>query len=127
LRRGKIITYGRPGGITREHIKEAVSYVFRQNPEKPTIERRIRFKCGTEAYNNVLEIFDEEVNHQIARISALTGSDRLLPKNPITGDLYNLALDPIRFVQVYIKDVGNVEIIEDTSLNRIHLADRTQG
>src|SRR5690606_2263915 len=82
LRRGKIITYGRPGGITREHIKEAVSYVFRQNPEKPTIERRIRFKCGTEAYNNVLEIFDEEVNHQLARISALTGSDRLLPKNP---------------------------------------------
>lgn len=127
LRRGKIITYGRPGGITREHIKEAVAYVFRQNPEKPTIERRIRFKCGTEAYNNVLEIFDEEVNHQLARIAALTGSDRLLPKNPVTGDLYNLALDPIRFVQVYIKDVGNVEIIEDTSLNRIHLADRSQG
>lgn len=23
LRRGKIITYGRPGGLTREHIQEA--------------------------------------------------------------------------------------------------------
>lgn len=126
LRRGKIITYGKPGGITREHIKEAAEYVFRQNPDKPTIERRIRFKCGTQAYQNVLEIFDEEVNQQLTRLASLRG-DAAYINNPVSGDNYNLALAPVRFTQVYIKDLGNVEIVEDTSLNRIHLADRLQG
>lgn len=128
LRRGKVITYGKPGGITREHLKEAAEYVFRQNPHKPKIERKIRFKCGTPAYDNVLEIFDEEVNQQLTRMTTLLGDDRIIPKSPVSGsDLYNLALEPVRFISVYIKDIGQVEIIEDTSLNKVHMADRTQG
>lgn len=127
LRRGKIISYAKPGGITREHIKEAAEYVFRQNPDKPTIERRLRFKCGTQAYQNVLEIFDNEVDQQLNRLAATLGSDRVLPKNPMSGDdLYNLELSPVRFTSVYIKDIGMVEIIEDTSLNRIYLGDRLE-
>lgn len=126
LRRGKIISYGKPGGITREHIKEAAEYVFRQNPYKPKIERKLRFKCGTPAYDNVLQIFEEEVNQQLARIASLKG-DMSYISNPVSGDNYNLALAPVRFVSVYIKDIGQVEIIEDTSLNKIHMADRLQG
>lgn len=29
LEKGKTITYSKPGGVTREHIRKAVEYVFR--------------------------------------------------------------------------------------------------
>lgn len=124
LRRGKIISYGKRGGITREHIKEAADYVFRANPYKPTIERKIVFKCGTGAHRNVLDIFSDEVNEQLANLAPLLGSDRVLPKSPVSGDLYNLSMAPVRFVEVYLKDIGMVKIIEDPSLNYVHLTDK---
>lgn len=124
LRRGFIIKYGRRGGLTREHIQQAVDYVFRVNPDKDLIEREVKFKCGTMAYRNVLEIFDTEVNAQLNRLAGLLGADRILPSNPVSGDLYNLSIKPVRFVKVFLPGIGNVEIEEDTSLNRMHLADR---
>jgi len=124
LRRGKVIPYSKRGGITREHIKEAADYVFRGNPDKPRIERRIKFKCGSRAFDNVLEIFKDEIDAQVANLAPFLGSDRILPSNPVSGDLYNLTMAPVRFTQVFLKDIGNVEIIEDTSLNRMHMTDR---
>lgn len=127
LRRGKIIKYGRPGGITREHLKEAVEYIFRGNPHKPTAERRIRFRAGKQAYENVLEIFADEVRAQNAGLNAanLLGSDRVLPKSPVSGtDLMNLTYNPVRFTNVYLPDIGYVEITQDTSLDVSPFADR---
>jgi len=126
-RRGKLIKYGRKGGITRSHIKEAVDYVFRANPDLPAIERVAKFKCGTEAYNNVLEIFQNEVQAQLQANAILMGSDRILPTNPVSGDNYNLKLAPVRFTDVFIPGIGQVQIIEDTSLNRMNLTDRLQA
>ena len=123
LRRGKIIKYGRKGGITKEHIKEAVDYVFIGNPDLPTIERKVKFKCGSAAYDNVLEIFQTEFNAQMAANAALLGADRII-NNPVSGDNYNLILKPVRVVGVWLPGIGNVEVIEDMTLNRIQLADR---
>jgi hypothetical protein len=124
MRRGFIITYGKRGGITREHIRRAADYVFKINPMKSEIERRIKFKCGSEAFKNVLEIYSEEVNQQINNIAALLGSSRLLPENPVTGDLYNLELKPVRFTKVYLPGIGMVEIEEDRTLNYTNITDR---
>lgn len=124
MRRGYIITYGKRGGITREHIKQARDYVFQGNPYKSTISSRIKFKCGSEAFNNVLEIFKDEVNVQIGNLAALLGADRLLPKNPVSGDLYNLKLEPVRFTSVNLPGIGMVEIEEDHSLNFVNITDR---
>lgn len=124
MRRGFIITYGKRGGITREHMRRAADYVFKINPMKSEIERRIKFKCGSEAFKNVIEIYSEEVNQQINNIAALLGSDRLLPENPITGDLYNLELKPVRFTKVYLPGIGLVEIEEDRTLNYTNITDR---
>lgn len=90
MRRGFIITYAKR--ITREHIKQARDYVFQANPYKSTVSSRLKFVCGSEAFNNVLEIFKDEVNIQIGNLAALLGADRLLPRNPVSGDLYNLKL-----------------------------------
>lgn len=124
LKRGYVITYGKRGGITKEHIKQARDYVFQANPYKTTIDSVIRFKAGTQAYNNVLKIYKDEVNHQLQNIAPLLGADRLLPRNPISGDLYNLALEPVRFTKVYLPDIGMVEIQEDKSLDYTGVVDK---
>jgi len=127
LRRGKIIKYGRPGGITRDHLKEAAEYIFRANPHKPIAERRIKFKAGKFAFENILEIFANEVASQNASLNTaqLLGADRVLPRSPISGnDLMNLRYDPVRFTNVFIPQIGQLEIIEDTSLNIQPLSDR---
>lgn len=124
MQRGYRIQYGRRGGITREHIKRARDYVFKANPFKDTVTSRLRFKCGSQAFNNVLEIFKDEVNNQLTNLSALLGADRLLPENPVSGDLFNLELKPVRFTKVNLPGVGMVEIEEDHSLNFANVTDR---
>jgi len=119
LRRGKLIKYARPNGITKNHIKEAVQYVFRNNPHIQPINRRIRFKCGTAAYENVIDIFQDEVRAQLQNLGnqGLMGSDRVLPSNPVSGGLMDLKLSPVRFTQVYLPAIGNVELELDTNLD----------
>jgi len=44
LNKGNVVKYGAPGGITREHIREAVEYVFNQPvPE----ERKMVFRVSS--------------------------------------------------------------------------------
>lgn len=130
LRRGKIIKYGRPGGITRNHLKEAAEYIFRANPDKPIIERKIRFRAGKFAYQNILDIIKDEVASQNAGLNAqmlLSAQSGVLPKPVITGtDLMNLAYNPVRFTSVLVPQVGYVEVVEDTSLNQQPMTDRLQ-
>lgn len=124
LRRGYVKKYGRKGGITKEHIKDMADYVYRANTDLPVIERRLKIKAGTPAYNNVMEIFDAEAKLQLALTASLLGQDRVLPSNPVSGDLYNLSLKLVRFKEVFLPGIGYVEIVEDTSLNRMGLSDR---
>jgi hypothetical protein len=121
LRRGYIIKYSRPGAITVSHIKEAVEYVFRSNPMKVE-DREVTFKCGKQAYDNVLEIFSEEVSRQIANIAPFINSagGSLLPKPVITskdGTNQELVLDYIRFTGVFLAGIGRVYIEHDINLD----------
>lgn len=126
LRRGRIITYPRRGGITKEKIKEAVDYVFKVNPTKNPIDRVVTFKCGTEAYNNVRMLFQTEVDAWLLRSASLLGSERILPKNPVSGtNLMELKLEDYAFTNVPLAGIGQVNIIEDKSLNYMGMADRS--
>lgn len=116
LRRGVVKTYPRPGGITRKMIQEMAEYVFRINPNKPIVERRLKLKLGRYAFQNILEIFKEEVNAQIANIAPFLGSDALV-KDIVTGDNLNKKLGILRFTEVFLPNIGMVSIEEDTSLN----------
>ena len=127
IRRGKLIQYNRPGGITRAHIKEAVEYVFRMN-DLPEELRSIQFNVGKKASENVYQIFKDEIDAQLGGgLASLLGSDRVLPYNPVTGkSLTELVLNPVRFTQVYIRGIGSIRIKHDPSLDRAPLADRFQ-
>ena len=124
-RRGRIIEYGRPGGITKQHIREATEYVFRTKPDMQFENRRVKFKCGMQAYYNVLELFEDEVRAQVANIAPFLGSDRTI-NNPVSGDNKNLELGAVRFTKVYIPQIGMVEIEHDPSLDYGLKGDRFQ-
>lgn len=116
LRRGKVMQYPKPGGITRKDLVELAEYVFKVSPKLPVEKRRLKLKAGRFAYENILEIFKDEVRAQIDRISPLLGADALL-KGVVTGDLMSLKLNPVRFTNVFLNGIGYVDIEEDTSLN----------
>jgi len=127
IRRGKIITYGRPMGITRSNIKEAVEYVFRVNPHLPEENRTIRFNVGKGALENMYQIFKEEVDAQVGGLGDWLGADRVIPKSPVSGsDLLNLSLEAVRFTKAYIPGIGNIEVKHDPSLDFYPGADRFQ-
>jgi len=127
IRRGKLIQYGRPMGITRAHLKEATEYVFRNNPHLADVDRKIQFNGGKFAVENVYQIFKEEINAQFGSIEKLLGSDRVIPKSPVSGSsLTELSLEAIRFTSVFIQGLGNVSIKHDPSLDNYPMADRFQ-
>lgn len=125
FRRGFRIQYGRPGGITKQDIQKAANYVYSINPYMDVEQRKLKFICGSKAFDNVLEIFSDEVNPQLERIGNLLGNQYLLPKPIITGTSNtDLTLMPIRFTNVYLKGIGQVEIIKDPSLDFQPMVDR---
>lgn len=122
LRRGKKIKYSRPGGITKSHIREAVEYVFRGNPELTWEDRVITFEVGEQALYNVLEIFRDEVNAQMAsNVTFIQSSGgNILPKSTVSsqdGTLQELELDWIRFTSVMLPGIGRVKIKHNKNLD----------
>jgi hypothetical protein len=126
MRRGKLIQYGRPMGITRAHVKELVEYVFRGNP-LPSIEREVELACGQYAIENMRDIFSKEIDAQLNQIGRFVGAESLggIAQKVVTGSsLTELKLAPLRFTEVFIEGIGNLKIKEDVSLNHYPGADR---
>jgi hypothetical protein len=124
MRRGFIVTYGKRGGITLSHIKQIRDYVFKANPTKDIKDSILRFKCGTEAFNNIDTLIQREFNVQLQQIAPLLGADRVLPSNPVSGDLYNLKLELVRAKTVNVPGIGWLEVMEDKSMNYINVTDK---
>lgn len=125
MRRGFIHTYARRGGITLEDIKIVRDYVFKINPQKDFKDSILRFKAGTEAYNNIDTLIQREFNVQLQNIAPLMGSVMILPTNPVSGGLYDLRLDLVRAKMVNIPGIGWTEVIEDKTMNYINVTDKS--
>jgi len=133
MRRGKIITFPKFGGITKAHIAEAVDYIYRGNPELPWEEREVVFEGGKLAEDNLLLIFQNEVMQQIQvlqtgnMLTTLFGDrgllDERLRTKLVTGkDLNNLELSSmLRFTSVMLPGIaGKVSIRHNPSLDRLN-------
>lgn len=124
-RRGRLIKYSKPNGITENHIREAAAYIFQSRPDLQYYDRRIKFKCGWMAYQNMLALFEKWVVAQTTGLSLFMGADRALPQNPISGtNLQNLKLAPVVFTEVPIPMIGMVQIEHDPSLDFMSGSDR---
>lgn len=117
MRRGKIISYGRPMGMTREDLADAMEYLF-VNSSLPTYEREATFSCGKHMEQNFYQIFKEEINSQNAGIGNWLGSDRVIPNPVVTGkDNMNLSYSGVRFTSVNIIGIGKINVKHDPSLD----------
>ena len=123
IRRGKVIKYPKPGGITKQHIMEAVSYIFKGRGDMHPLQRKVKFKVGKFAYQNILEIFREEISNQLTNLAPYLGTDSRI-KSPLSGDLDALVMNPVAFKQVHLPGIGSVEIEWDPSLDYMPGADR---
>jgi hypothetical protein len=124
IRRGKMIKYARPGGITVDHLHEAASYVYK-NSTIPVRERTIRFKAGWFAYQNMMQIFREEAVQQLNGLPAgMLGTDKQINDPVFSGNLDELKMQAVVIKQVMIPGLGNVICEHDPSLDYQPLADR---
>ena len=124
-RRGRLIKYSRPNGITVNHIREAASYIFASRPDLQYYDRRLKFKCGMQAYYNMLAIFEKYVVANLTGISILNGSDRVLPRSVVSGSSNtDLKLSPVVFTEVPIPGIGMIQIEHDASLDFQEGSDR---
>jgi hypothetical protein len=130
LRRGKIITIPKFMGITKAHIAEAVEYVYRNNPTLPWDEREIVFEGGKLAEQNLLLLFQNEIQQQFnvmmqaGIFSALFGDRGLLPENLRTSLVGGNSLNELeiksllRFVAVPLIGIaGKVSIKYNPALD----------
>lgn len=132
LRRGKIITIPKFGGITKAHIAEAVNYIYRGNPDLDWREREVVFEGGKLAEDNLLLLFQNEIQQQLGvlqqtnMLQLLVGDrgllDDRLRTSLVTGkDLNNLEISSLlRFVAVPLIGIaGKVSIRHNPALDRL--------
>ena len=127
-RRGKIIEYPNPGGITKDHLQEAASYIWK-NSKTPPKKRVLRFKAGWFAYQNLMELFSREAIEQSSMIpSIIPGTDGQAGNKLFSGPLDELEMNVVQFKAVTFPGIGKVEAIYDESLDYMPLSDRySQG
>jgi len=124
MRRGKLIKYAKPGAITIDQLQEAASYVYK-NTSIPVKDRMIKFKGGWFAYQNVIQLFREEVLNQLGSLPAgMLGTDGQLPSKVFSGTNDNLTMNAVVITSVMIPGVGKVVIEHDSSLDYQPMSDR---
>lgn len=124
LRRGRVIKYSKPGTINIGHLKQAMMYLYRFRPDVPIEDRRVKFKAGRMAYDNIMALIQQEAVRQLAGLAKFTGTESVLPQNVVTGGLDSLKVQPIKFAEAMFPGVGWVEVEHDPSLDYQPLADR---
>lgn len=132
LRRGKIITIPKIMGITKAHIAEAVNYTYRNNPTLPWEEREIVFEGGKLAQDNLLLLFQNEIQQQMNVLMAsgyftvLFGNQGLLSENLRTSLVKGNSLNELeiasllRFTAVPLIGIaGKVSIKHNPALDHL--------
>jgi len=124
IRRGKLIKYSRPGGITLDHLYEASAYIY-QNSDIPVGQRSIKFKGGWLAYQNLLHLFRQNAIAQLNGLPVgMTGSLGQLPEKVFSGPLNDLSMGAVAITSVMLPGLGKVEVEHDPSLDYLPTTDR---
>lgn len=122
--RGFIHTYAMRGDFTFNDLRILRDYVFQGNPGMKAEDSILRMKCGSELYDNMEVLIQNEAFRQVDNLAPLLGSDRPLPSNPITGQLDNLEVALVKFGKVKVPGIGMVQPIRDTTMDYTKLTDR---
>lgn len=121
MRRGLIVEYERPGGITLADLTTLANHYFK-NSRVPDTDRYITFKGGKQAVMNGQMLVNKYALDYVNRLpTQLLGTDSLLNgsgQKLISGELNKLNLNTsVNFEAVYLPGVGNVKFVHDPSFD----------
>lgn len=118
MRRGKIFTYNRKGGVEISDLVGVRNYVYMHNDSKVE-DTHLNIDCGSELYDNIQRIIQAQASFQINNLAALMGADRALPTNPVGGTLKALTLDYVQWAEAYVPGVGKLKANLDRTLDYV--------
>jgi hypothetical protein len=84
----------------------------------------MRIKCGSELYDNIEVLIQNEANRQLTNVAPLLGSSRVTEQPIVTGTLTDLSVALVKFGKVKVPGIGLVEPIRDTTMDYTKLTDR---
>lgn len=124
MRRGKIIKYARPGGITLNHLMEASSYIFKNSSIAPN-KRRLKFRVGSMAEANMFQLIREHAITQLTGLpQGMLGTDAQI-KPVFSGPLNDLKMQEVIITGATLPGVGMVELELDPTLDFDYFSDRS--
>lgn len=127
MRRGKIFKYNKKGAFTETDAVQVRNYVYKYNDSRVE-DTFLNIDAGSELTFNIERIIAKHAQNQLANFANLLGSDRILPKNPVTGELDALVVSIVKFKSAMIPGVGMLSVRIDRSLDHISDADvRAKG
>lgn len=121
MRRGEIIEYTRPGGITLADLAQA-SNKYYGNSGIPEEDRHIVFKGGRQAYLNGINLLQKYAVDYLSQVPVqILGADTLLKdgnQKLITGSLDDMTLHSnTKFGEVFLPGVGYARFEHDPSFD----------
>jgi len=118
MRRGKIFTYNRKGGVEIPDLVAVRNYVYLHNNSKVQ-DTFLNIECGSELYDNIQRIIQAQANAQVNNLASLMGADRVLPTNPVKGTLDALTMDYVQWAEAPVPGVGRLKATLDRTLDYI--------
>jgi hypothetical protein len=128
IRRGKIFTYNKKGGLTIADLAQVRNYVYMYNDSRIE-DTFLNITAGSELYQNIEAIIASQALNQLNNLAPLLGADRVMGSSPITGSWDNMSIGKVKFSSAVIPGVGKLSATEDRTLDYLDgAADvRTRG
>ena len=119
MRRGKIFTYSKKGGLTEADLGAVRNYVYKYNTS-PVDETFLHIEAGSDLTDNIERIIEKHGLSQINNLAPFLGSQAVLPgSSPVTGTWEALVVKPVKIKQARISGVGTLTVSRDTTLDYI--------
>jgi hypothetical protein len=117
MRRGKIFTYNKKGGLNEADLAQVRNYVYKYNDSKID-DTNLHIEAGTELADNIERIIEKHGLSQVANIAPFLGSQALLPNSsPVSGAWDRLVVNPIKIYSAKVPGVGMLTVARDTTLD----------
>lgn len=116
MRRGKIFTYNRKGGVEVADLVGVRNYVYMHNNSRVE-ETFLNIDCGSMLFDNIEKIIQQHGLQQLNNLAAFAGSTRVTQQPFITGNLDSLKVELVRFSEAIIPGVGKLKATLDRTLD----------
>lgn len=117
MRRGKIFTYNKKGGLTEADLGQVRNYVYKYNDSRID-DTFLHIEAGSELADNIERIIEKHGLNQISMLAPFIGAESLLAgTTPISGSWDALVVNPVKILKARVPGVGMLSVTRDTTLD----------